>query len=104
VVICREVVDGQPAGVTSAFNDAAKVAAFYRYRDQAAGTAEAVWMRNGTELTRSQREIEAGNGWVAFSVLGGGGGSLPIGKYEVILSLPGRPPLRTSFTIGGAQG
>ncbi len=51
--------------------------------------------------TRSEREIGGGNGWVSFSVMGGGGGSVPSGRYEVILTLPGRPALRAGFTIGG---
>ncbi len=90
-------------GAATVFPDAAKITILHRYRDQAAGAAEALWFRNGALLTRSERQIKGGNGWVSFSVMGGDGASLPTGEYEVRLSLPGRT-LSTTFTIGGAQG
>jgi hypothetical protein len=104
IIVCREVVDGKPVGAATVFPDAAKITILHRYRDQAAGTAEALWFRNDALLTRSERQIKGGNGWVSFSVIGGGGASLPTGNYEVRLSLPGRAPLRANFTIGGGAG
>jgi hypothetical protein len=99
IIVCRDVVDGKPVGAATVFPEAAKITILHRYRDQAAGTAEALWFRNGDLLTRSERQIKGGNGWVSFSVMGGGGASLPTGEYEVRLSMPGRT-LSTTFTIG----
>lgn len=100
LVICREVVNGAPVGVGTAFNAVPEVTLFHSYRGQAAGQAEAIWFRDGAELTRSTTQIQGGDGYAWFTLRGGGGGMLPDGRYEVALTMPGRPAVLTSFTIG----
>jgi hypothetical protein len=97
------VVNGEPVGAATVFADTAKMAILHRYRDQAGGTAQVVWLLEGAELTRSEREIGAGDGWVSFSLMAGGGQMLPPGRYEVVLTMPGRPAARAGFTIGGGR-
>ena len=100
LVICREVVNGTPVGVGTNFERVPEITLFHSYRDQAPGQAEVVWFRDGNELTRSTTEIQGGDGYAWFTVRGGGGNLLPDGRYEVALSMPGRPVARVSFTLG----
>lgn len=100
LVICREVVNGTPVGVGTAFERLPEITLFHSYRGQAPGQAEVVWFRDGNELTRSTTQIQGGDGYAWFTVRGGGGNLLPDGRYEAALSMPGRPVARVSFTLG----
>lgn len=95
------MVNGEAVGAGTHFENTTQVALLHHYNEQAAGLAAAVWLRNGTELVRSEREITGGDGWISFSLMAGGGTALPPGQYEVVLTMPGRPPLRATFTIAG---
>ncbi|MEN6303354.1 MAG: hypothetical protein ABFD96_11550 [Armatimonadia bacterium] len=66
--------------------------------------AVATWSRNGQQLMRSERQI-GGDGWVSFSLLGGGNQPLSPGVYTVTVTVGDKILGRKSFTIrGGAVG
>jgi hypothetical protein len=99
IVICRNVVNGQPVGAAMQFAGISEVYMLQRYTGQTAGTAEAIWLRDGEELVRTQQQIEGGDGWVSFSLRAGGGKNLSAGLYEVHLRMPGKPAAIAPFFV-----
>jgi len=66
--------------------------------------AVATWIKDGQQLMRSERQI-GGDGWVSFSLIGGGNQPLSPGVYTVTITVGSKILGRKSFTIaGGAVG
>lgn len=103
LIICRGVVDGLPNGPASSFAEVSEVSCLLHYGNLPATTAECIWMRDGQEVTRSQRQIGAGNGWMSFALNTEAPGGLPVGAYEAIVNVAGQQ-VRATFTIGRPAG
>ena len=101
LVVCRSVQNGQPVDAGTAFAAAPEVACLLRYQGVGPQAVECVWTREGAQVSRSQRDIQGGNGWVSFSLRSGSTASLQAGRWEVLLTGAGGAVLgRRAFTIG----
>ncbi len=101
LVVCREVVDGNPQGVADSFDQISKIYALYRFENLPQNTlARVSWKRGGEEFSPGQREI-GGTGWVWFSVSTDRAGGFEPGQYEVTITAGDRVA-RKRFTVGSA--
>jgi len=92
--------DGQVQGATDHFGKTAKVETAIGYSEMPADTpCEAVWVRDGEEVGRSQRTL-VGSGWVSFDLHTKDGTALPPGRYTVTITAGGKVLGRKSFTVG----
>ena len=90
---------GRVSDPTNGFASAGRVTTAMNYADVPDNSAcEAVWSRDGVEITRSTRQI-GGTGWVSFE-LNGAGGSLQAGEYTVTVTIGQQVVGRKSFAIG----
>jgi hypothetical protein len=93
---------GTTTGVADHFAQASKIAAAIDYEDVPPGSvAVAVWTRNGTELTRTERALSGTSGWMSFSVYTEDAGGLLPGAYTLTITVGDRILGRKTFTIGG---
>ena len=101
LVVCRSVQNGAPVDPGTAFANAPEIACLLRYQGLGAQTVTCVWTRERTEVLRSQRDVQGGNGWVSFSLRSGSEASLQAGRWEVVLTGAGGTVLgRGPFAIG----
>ncbi len=98
-------VNGQITDSGSSFEAPKQVTCALTFKNLPANsTALAIWVRNGQEVIRSTRSV-SGNGWVSFSLLGGGNQALTPGTYTVTITVGDKVLGRKTFTItGGAMG
>lgn len=102
LVVCSDVVNGQPVGVADAFAQAAKVCAFWRFVDQAQGTVStAIWRREGQEYARANQPV-AGTGSATYTVTNSAAGGHPPGAYEIAIVINGATVANRFFRIGAA--
>ncbi|MFO7948005.1 MAG: hypothetical protein R6V19_14470 [Armatimonadota bacterium] len=98
LVVCEDVVNGQPVNPRTSFGTASKVACFWRYTGLAQGTElECTWYRDGQQQVSSKRTV-GGNGWASFYIQSQGG-SLGAGNWEVRLTVKGNTVASGKFTI-----
>lgn len=107
LIVCRSVTNGEASGIADSFPRLPTIACLLRYQALPAQTVVCVWKRDGTEVSRSQRDLPGGggSGWVSFSLRTDDSAGLPAGLWEVTLTGAGGQVLgRRSFTMGQAAG
>jgi hypothetical protein len=105
LVVCRSVSEGQPVGVADTFPRLPTVACLLRHQNLTPQTATCVWTRGGTEVSRSQRVLQGGNGWISFSLRTDDPAGLTAGRWEITITGTDATVLgRRTFTMGQVAG
>lgn len=92
--------DGEVQDAADHFDKTGQVATSLQFEDLPDGTTIlAVWMRNGKEIARSQRQT-GGSGWVSFNLHTQDPGGLAKGTYVVTITAGEKVLGRKTFTIG----
>lgn len=92
------VGDGKVEGASDRLSGVTKLATAYAYEGVPENSQfEAVWTRDGTEISRSKRQT-GGDGWVSFSVSTSSGTMKP-GRYTVTILVNGVVAARKTVTV-----